>query len=127
MDGQGTNVPRVLGNTYAGFTGDTFGRFGQFMSIVSTAYDAGGTRQVRRLDLTAEPRWRTTRIGGDYAYPSTGEVIGRRSRKVVAPLEDERGMFVHSERMLEIHFDGRDPIRVGDQAATGQKIGQSGK
>jgi hypothetical protein len=54
VDAQGTNVPRVLVNTYAGFTGDTVGRFGQFMTIVSTAYDAGGTRHVRRLDLTAE-------------------------------------------------------------------------
>lgn len=54
VDAQGTNIPRVLVNTYVGYTGDTVGRFGQFLTIVSQAYDAGGTRHVRRLDLTAE-------------------------------------------------------------------------
>jgi hypothetical protein len=53
-DAQGSAVPRVQVNTYVGFTGDTVGRFGQFLTIVSTAYDAGGTRHVRRLDLTSE-------------------------------------------------------------------------
>lgn len=53
-DAQGVAIPRVLVNTYAGYTGDTVGRFGQFMTIVSQAYDQGGTRHVRRLDLTAE-------------------------------------------------------------------------
>lgn len=54
IDAQGTAVPTVQVNTYAGFTGDTSGRFGQFMTVVSTAFDAGGTRHVRRLDLTEE-------------------------------------------------------------------------
>lgn len=54
VDAQGVAVPRVQVNTYVGFTGDTVGRFGQFATIVSTASDAGGTRHVRRLDLTAE-------------------------------------------------------------------------
>jgi hypothetical protein len=53
-------------------------------------------------------------------------VIDQASKKVVATLEDERGMFVHSERMLEIQFDGRDPIRAGEQLSVGQKIGKSG-
>lgn len=54
IDAEGLAVPRARVNTYIGYTGDTVGRFGQFVSIVSTAYDAGGTRHVRRLDLTAE-------------------------------------------------------------------------
>ena len=53
-DAEGLAVPRARVNTYIGYTGDTVGRFGQFVTIVSTAYDAGGTRHVRRLDLTAE-------------------------------------------------------------------------
>lgn len=53
-DAQGTTIPRVQVNTYVGYTGDTVGRFGQFLTIVSTAFDAGGTRHVRRLDLSSE-------------------------------------------------------------------------
>ena len=71
------------------------------------------------IEVRAQPRWVTFGIDGRYAYPSTGDVIDRESKKVVATLEDERGVFVHSERMLEIQFAGRDPIRVGDQTALG--------
>jgi DNA-binding beta-propeller fold protein YncE len=78
------------------------------------------------IEVRAQPRWVTFGIDGRYAYPSTGDVIDRESRKVVATLEDERGLFVHSERMLEIQFAGRNPIRVGDQLATGGKSAKSG-
>jgi DNA-binding beta-propeller fold protein YncE len=71
------------------------------------------------VEVRAQPRWVTFGIDGRYAYPSSGDVIDRESKKVVATLEDERGLFVHSERMLEIQFAGRDPIRVGNQSATG--------
>ena len=74
------------------------------------------------IEVRAQPRWVTFGIDGRYAYPSTGDVIDRESKKVVATLEDERRLFVHSERMLEIQFAGRDPIRAGDQAAAGQKL-----
>lgn len=73
------------------------------------------------IEVRAQPRWITFSVDGRFAYPSSGDVIDRASRKVVATLEDEHGMFVHSEKMLEIDFaDGR-PIRAGDQAATGAK------
>ena len=78
------------------------------------------------IEVRAQPRWITFGIDGRYAYPSTGDVIDRRSRKVIATLEDERGQFVHSERMLEIQFIGRDPIRAGDQSASGEKTQKSG-
>ena len=78
------------------------------------------------IEVRAQPRWITFGIDGRYAYPSTGDVIDRESKKVVATLEDERGLFVHSERMLEIQFAGEDPIKVGDQSATGEKTQKSG-
>jgi DNA-binding beta-propeller fold protein YncE len=78
------------------------------------------------IEVRAQPRWITFGIDGKYAYPSTGDVIDQESKKVVATLEDERGLFVHSERMLEIQFTGRDPIKYGDQSATGRKIGKTG-
>ncbi len=53
-DAQGTTIPRVLVNLYGGYTGDTVGIFGQFATFLAQAYDSGGTRMVRRLDLVAE-------------------------------------------------------------------------
>ena len=76
------------------------------------------------IEVRAQPRWVTFGIDATYVYPSTGDVIDRRARKVVATLEDERGLFVHSERMLEIQFDGRVPIQAGNQVAVGQKTGK---
>ena len=35
-------------------------------------------------------------------------------------------MFVHSERMLEIQFDGGVPIRVGNQTGSGRKADAKG-
>jgi DNA-binding beta-propeller fold protein YncE len=64
---------------------------------------------ARTIEVRAQPRWITFGIDGRYAYPSTGDVIDRELKKVVATLEDERGLFVHSERMLEIQFAGRNP------------------
>lgn len=84
----------------------------------STTYPPVASTSV---EVRAQPRWITFSIDGRYAYPSSGDVIDRASRKVTATLEDERGLFVHTERMLEIHFNGRDPIEVGNQLATGQK------
>ena len=50
----GQVIPRVRVNLYAGLSGNTTGQFGQYASIIAEAYDAGGTRYVRRLELTAE-------------------------------------------------------------------------
>lgn len=53
-DAGGATIPRIKVNLYGAYTGDTVGRFGQFVTLLSQAYDSGGTRHVRRLDLTAE-------------------------------------------------------------------------
>jgi hypothetical protein len=53
-DAYGTNISTIRVNLYGAYTGDTVGRFGQFVTLLSQAYDSGGTRHVRRLDLTAE-------------------------------------------------------------------------
>ena len=78
----------------------------------STTYPPVASTSV---EVRAQPRWITFGIGGRYAYPSSGDVIDRESKKVMATLEDERRLFVHSERMIEIQFAGRDPIKVGTQ------------
>ena len=53
-DANGATIPRVLVNLYGGYTGDTVGIFGKFATLLAQAYDSGGTRMVRRLDLVAE-------------------------------------------------------------------------
>jgi len=53
-DAGGTPIPRIRYNLYGGYTGDTVGRFGQYVTLLSNAFDSGGVRHVRRLDLTSE-------------------------------------------------------------------------
>ncbi len=53
-DAQGVVLPRVRVNVYAAVTGDTTGAFLPFITLVAQAYDAGGTRHVRRVDLRQE-------------------------------------------------------------------------
>ena len=53
-DAQGNTVPRVKVDLFVGITGDTVGIYGQFLTLISRAYDASGTRHVRRLDLSME-------------------------------------------------------------------------
>ena len=53
-DASGAAIPRIRVNLYAAYTGDTTGKWGQFVTLVAQAYDSGGTRHVRRLDLVAE-------------------------------------------------------------------------
>ncbi len=53
-DAAGGAIPGIKVNTYMAFTGDTSGRYGKFITILSQSYDTGGTRTVRRLDLTSE-------------------------------------------------------------------------
>ncbi len=50
----GQPVPRVHVNLYAGMSGSVTGQFGEYASLVAEAYDASGTRYVRRLELAAE-------------------------------------------------------------------------
>lgn len=53
-DAGGVALPRARVSLDFAFTGDTSGRFGEFVTLLATASDAQGTRHVRRLDLTAE-------------------------------------------------------------------------
>jgi hypothetical protein len=67
-----------------------------------------------------QPGWITFTIAGDFAYPSTGEVIDAKRRKIVAWLKDEEGRHVQSEKMLEVDFNGDALVRCGDQFGVGR-------
>ena len=76
--------------------------------------------QRESIALRDEPGWVTFSLDGRFAYPSTGEVIDVRTRKVVATLADENGAAVQSEKLLEVDFRGDTPIRTGDQFGLGR-------
>src|ERR1700694_3798040 len=41
VDAGGTNIPRIKVNLYGAYPGDTIGRFGQFVTLLATAFDSG--------------------------------------------------------------------------------------
>lgn len=80
-------------------------------------------KQVASIETREEPGWVTFSLDGHFAYPSTGDVIEVATRKIVAHLTDEHGSPVHSEKMLEIDFEGRKAVRAGCQFGVG-RVGQ---
>jgi hypothetical protein len=79
-------------------------------------------RPAASILLRDEPGWVTFSIDGQYAYPSTGEVIDTHTRKIVALLKDELGRDVQSEKMVEVDFRGSEPVRTGDQFGLGRVV-----
>jgi DNA-binding beta-propeller fold protein YncE len=77
-------------------------------------------RQAADIALRDEPGWVTFSIDGRFAYPSTGDVVDTRSRKIVAELKDEKDRKVESEKLLEIDFDGNRVAAAGDQFGIGR-------
>lgn len=77
-------------------------------------------KQKGSVYLRDQPGWITFSLDGKYAYPSTGEVIDVKTRQVVATLKDEQGNPVQSEKVVEVHFDGKKAIKAGDQFGIGR-------
>jgi hypothetical protein len=78
-------------------------------------------KQTASIKLREQPGWVTFSIDGRYAYPSTGEVIDVKTKRVLSALSDETGRQVHSEKLLEIDFANGRPVRAGDQFGVGKK------
>ena len=78
-------------------------------------------KQVASIKLRDQPGWITFSIDGRRAYPSTGEVIDTKTKRIIATLQDEQGRQVQSEKLLEIVFASGKPVRAGDQFAIGQR------
>ena len=77
-------------------------------------------QQLTTIPLQDMPGWITFSLDGKYAYPSSGEVIDVKTRKVLTVLQDEFYNNVASEKMVEIHFDGNKAIKAGDQFGIGR-------
>ncbi len=82
IDANGTAVPKVKVDLYAGVGGASTGQYGRFVELVAVAYDNGGARHVRRLELQAENFARyamfVDQFGGGLCY-GTGEIIRGRA------------------------------------------------
>ena len=77
-------------------------------------------KQIASIQLRDEPGWVTFSMNGQYAYPSTGEVIDPKSKAIITALKDENGAPVMSEKMVEIVFKDGRPVRNGDQFGLGR-------
>jgi DNA-binding beta-propeller fold protein YncE len=83
-------------------------------------FNATTYQQLTTIPLQDMPGWITFSIDGRYVYPSSGEVIETRSRKILTVLQDEFHNNVASEKMLEIDFENGKAVKAGDQFGVGR-------
>jgi hypothetical protein len=76
-------------------------------------------KEIAKITLRDQPGWITFSIDGQTAYPSTGDVIDVKTRKIIAELTDETGAAVQSEKLLEIDFRNGVAVRAGNQFGIG--------
>ena len=77
-------------------------------------------QQLTTIPLQDMSGWITFSLDGKYAYPSSGEVIDVKTRKILMTLEDENHNAVSSEKMVEIHMSGKKAVKIGDQFGMGR-------
>ncbi len=77
-------------------------------------------KQVASVELRDQPGWITFSLDGKHAYPSTGEIIDVKTRKILVALKDEKGNPVMSEKVIEIHMNGTKAVKAGDQFGIGR-------
>ena len=77
-------------------------------------------QQLTTIPLQDMPGWILFSMDGKYAYPSSGEVVDSKTRKIITVLQDEFYNTTSSEKMVQIHFSGNKPVKVGDQFAIGR-------
>lgn len=77
-------------------------------------------QQLTTIPLQDMPGWITFSMDGKYAYPSSGEVIDVKTRRIITTLQDEFHNNVASEKMVEVVFDGNKAVKTGDQFGVGR-------
>jgi DNA-binding beta-propeller fold protein YncE len=82
-------------------------------------------KQTASVHLREQPGWITFSTDGRFAYPSTGDVVDVKTKKVITGLRDEKGREVHSEKIVEVILRGGRVIGTGDQFGLGRR-GQGG-
>lgn len=77
-------------------------------------------QQLTTIPLRDLPGWIMFSLDGKYAYPSSGDVIDVRTRRILTELKDEHNNNVNSEKMVEVDFADGKPIKAGDQFGLGR-------
>ncbi len=77
-------------------------------------------KQLASIEVRDQPGWITFSLDGKHAWPSTGEIIDIKTRKIITTLKDEKGNPVMSEKMVEIYLDGKNAVKAGDQFGIGR-------
>lgn len=77
-------------------------------------------QQLTSIALDDMPGWVTFSMDGQYAYPSSGEVIHSKTRKVLYVLKDENSNTVSSEKLIEIYMKDGKVTKAGDQFGIGR-------
>ena len=81
-------------------------------------------QQLTTIPLQDMPGWVTFSMDGRYAYPSSGEVIEVKTRKILLTLQDEFYNQVASEKMVEVHLADHKVVKAGDQFGIGRATGK---
>jgi DNA-binding beta-propeller fold protein YncE len=76
-------------------------------------------QQLTTIPVSDMPGWITFSIDGQYVYPSSGEVIEAKTRKIITRLQDEFHNNVSSEKMVEIDLTENKTVKAGNQFAIG--------
>jgi hypothetical protein len=79
-------------------------------------------QQLTTIPLQDMPGWITFSLDGKYAYPSSGEVIDVKTRKILTTLKDEFNNSVASEKMVEVDFEDGKAAKAGDQFGIGRVL-----
>ena len=78
-------------------------------------------KHVTSIVVRDQPGWITFSLDGRYAYPSTGDIVDAKTKRIVGGLTDERGRAVQSEKMVDAIYAGGRPMRAGDQFGIGRQ------
>ncbi len=78
-------------------------------------------KQIASIALREQPGWITFSLDGRLAWSSTGDVIDVKTKKIIARLSDEKGREVHSEKVVELVFQGGRVVQAGDQFGYGRQ------
>ena len=82
---------------------------------------AATPKQIATIKVRDQPGWITFSLDGKHVWPSTGEIVDARTKKIVATLTDEKQRMVQSEKVVEVVFDGTRVVRTGDQFGIGAR------
>ncbi|MFN8583396.1 MAG: hypothetical protein U0163_20775 [Gemmatimonadaceae bacterium] len=114
-DATGATVPKVKVDLYAGIGGSSTGQYGQYVELIAVAYDNGGARHVRRLELQAENFARYAMFVDQWAPGcyTTGEIVRGRAQQpeLAVVFEFARpDIHGHGQRGHDYHWDGAVPV-----------------